>query len=135
MGSCCGSVGRAVTSGPRGPRLESSHRQKIVLNIYCQLYKENKQKEAGIGPFLKKTSCNVFFSVANENQDKDWHERAMQNLMIIFTNDLTRKNFYFFILFCSSDPIKKASHAAKTSLGRNLHPEKFQRKGTIQNLK
>ena len=45
-GSGCGSVGRAVTSNSRGPRFESSHRQKYKLNIYCQLYwiDENKEK-------------------------------------------------------------------------------------------
>ena len=41
-----GSVGRAVASYSRGPRLESSHRQKFILNIYCQLYwkYENREK-------------------------------------------------------------------------------------------
>ena len=34
----CGSVGRAVASDSTDPRFESSHRQKIILNIYCQLY-------------------------------------------------------------------------------------------------
>ena len=52
MGSGCGSVGRAVASNWRGPRFESSHREKFILNIYCQLYlkDENKEKEAGNGP-------------------------------------------------------------------------------------
>ena len=58
MGSGGGSVGRAVASDSRGPRFESSHRQKFILNIYCQLYwkDENKEKEAGNGPFFKKTA-------------------------------------------------------------------------------
>ena len=53
MGSGCGSVGRAGTSDSTGPRFESYHQQKIILNIYCQLYwkDENKEKEAGNGPF------------------------------------------------------------------------------------
>ena len=38
LGSGCGSVGRAVAFDTRGPRFESSHRQKFILNIYCQLY-------------------------------------------------------------------------------------------------
>ena len=38
MGSGGGSVGRVVASNSRGPRFESSHRQKFILNIYCQLY-------------------------------------------------------------------------------------------------
>ena len=56
MGSGGGSIGRAVASNSRGPRFESSHRQKFILNIYCKLYwkDENKEKEAGNGPFSKK---------------------------------------------------------------------------------
>ena len=30
VGSGCGSVGRAVASNTRGPRFESSHRQKFI---------------------------------------------------------------------------------------------------------
>ena len=59
-GSGSGSVGRAVTSNTRCPRFKSSHRQKFIyaLNI-CLLSTvywkdENKEKEAGNGPFLKK---------------------------------------------------------------------------------
>ena len=54
-GSGGGSVGRAVASDSRGPWFESSHRQKFILNIYCQLYwkDENKEKEARNGPFLR----------------------------------------------------------------------------------
>ena len=56
MGSGGGSIGRAVASNSRGPQFESSHRQKFLLNIYCKLYwkDENKEKEAGNGPFFKK---------------------------------------------------------------------------------
>ena len=60
MGSGCGSVGRAVAYDTRGPRFESSHRQKFIyiLNI-CLLSTvywkdENKEKEAGDGPFFFK---------------------------------------------------------------------------------
>ena len=63
MGSVGGSVGRAVASNTRGPRFEFSHWQKIILNICVQsiVYwkDENKEKEAGNGPFfLKKTLSN-----------------------------------------------------------------------------
>ena len=55
-GSGCGAVGRAVASYIRGPGFESSHRQ-LLLNIYLLLTvcrkDENKEKEAGNGPFLK----------------------------------------------------------------------------------
>ena len=56
MGSGCDSVGKAVASDSRGAWFKSSHQQKFILNIYCQLYwkDENKEKEAGNGPFLKK---------------------------------------------------------------------------------
>ena len=53
MGSGCGPIGRAVASNTRGPWFESA---KFILNIvYCELYRkdENKEKEAGNGPFLK----------------------------------------------------------------------------------
>ena len=58
VGSGCGSVSRAVASNSRGPRFISSHRQKFILNIYCQLYwkDEIKEKEAGNGPFFKKVT-------------------------------------------------------------------------------
>ena len=56
MGSGCGSVGRAVASKSRGPQFESCQWQKIILNITCQVYWKdvNKEKEAGNRPFLKK---------------------------------------------------------------------------------
>ena len=52
-----GSVGRAVVSDSIGPQFESSHWQ-LLLNQYilwsvCRK-DENKEKEAGIGPFLHK---------------------------------------------------------------------------------
>ena len=48
-GSGGGSVGRAVASDSRGLQFKSSHRQKCIYNIYCELYwkDENKEKEAG----------------------------------------------------------------------------------------
>ena len=63
MGSGCGSVGRAVASDTRGPRFESSHRQKFILNI-CLLSTvyskdENKEKDAGDGPLFKKKLCRT----------------------------------------------------------------------------
>ena len=56
-GSGCDSVGRAFSSNYGGPWFESSHRQKFTLNVYCQLYgkDENKEIEAEMGPILKKT--------------------------------------------------------------------------------
>ena len=59
-GQWCGSVGRAVASESRGPRFESSHRQKFnyLLNI-CLLSTvywkdENKKKRGREWPILKK---------------------------------------------------------------------------------
>ena len=59
LGSGCGSVGRAVASDARGPRFESPQSlAKFIFNIYFQLYwkGENKEKEAGNGPFKKQVS-------------------------------------------------------------------------------
>ena len=51
-------MGKAVTSKSRDPWFESSHRQKFILNIFCQLYRkdENKEKEAGNGHLKAKLS-------------------------------------------------------------------------------
>ena len=56
VGSGFGSVGRAVASDSRGLLFKSSHRQKILLNVCCQLYwkDEDNEKEAGIGPYFFK---------------------------------------------------------------------------------
>ena len=58
-GSGCGAVGRGVASDTRGPGFKSSHRQ-LLLNIYLLLTvcrkDENKGKEAGNGPFFKKST-------------------------------------------------------------------------------
>ena len=51
-GSGGGSVGRAVASDTRDPRFESQHRQTLSTN--CTLKDENKEKQAGNGPFKKK---------------------------------------------------------------------------------
>ena len=47
-GSGCGSVGRAVTSDSRGPRFESSHRQKLYF-LFEKIV--NKQNEAELAHF------------------------------------------------------------------------------------
>ena len=55
MGSGCDSVGRAVASDSRGPRFESSHRQKFIFIVFCKLYwkDENKEKGPGLAHFIK----------------------------------------------------------------------------------
>ena len=55
MGSCCGTVGRAVASDTRGPRFESSHRQNFinVFTINCIEKTKIKKKETVNGPFKK----------------------------------------------------------------------------------
>ena len=60
-GSGCGSVGRAVASDSRGLQFESTHRQKFILNIYCQLFwkDENNEKEAGNDPFSIKNKVGI----------------------------------------------------------------------------
>ena len=55
-GSGGGAVGKAAASNTRGLRFESQHRKVLLNVVYCQLYlkDENKEKEAGSGPFLIK---------------------------------------------------------------------------------
>ena len=52
-GSGCGSVGRAVAFDTRDPQFESRHRQNFIYQLYNRK-DENKEKEAGNGPSLKK---------------------------------------------------------------------------------
>ena len=81
MGSGCGSVGRVVASDSRDPPFESSHPQIFILNINCQLYwkEENKEKEGGDCPFLIKVyniddfpskSFTLQFAIVNRFKDK-----------------------------------------------------------------
>ena len=54
LGSCCGSVSRGVASKARYPQFESRHWQNL-FNINCINCKdENKEKWAGLGPFIFK---------------------------------------------------------------------------------
>ena len=89
-GSGGGSVGRAVASNSRGPRFESSNRQKITLNIYCQLYwkDENKEKESGMAHFNKKKWENEKKSLATDGNSH----------MVFTTYRLTRWIKYTFDL-------------------------------------
>ena len=57
-GSGCGSVARAVASNTRDPWFEPCLSQIFIYQFIDQLYyriDENKEKEAGKGPSLKKT--------------------------------------------------------------------------------
>ena len=72
MGSGCGSVGRAVASDTRGPRFESSYRQKkiYILNIWLlsTVYwkDKNKEKRGRERPiFLKKEKGHFTNEVKN----------------------------------------------------------------------
>ena len=48
LGSCCGSVVKAVASGTRGTRFESSHRQILyLLSVNCVERTKVNGKEAG----------------------------------------------------------------------------------------
>ena len=53
LGSGCGSVGRAAASYTRDLQFESRHRQNFIYQLYNRK-DENKEKEAGNGPSLKK---------------------------------------------------------------------------------
>ena len=78
IGSCCGLVGRAVTSKSRGSQFVSSHWQHFILKIYCQLYwkDENKEKEAGHGPFLNKTLIWQMTFQIKRDHERRGRERA-----------------------------------------------------------
>ena len=66
-----------VTSDTRGPGFESSHWQ-LLLNIYLLLTvcrkDENKEKEAGNGPFFKKTvnRKQLFFEIWHLLDSNPW---------------------------------------------------------------
>ena len=56
LGSVCGSDGRPVAFDARGPRLESSHRQTLILDNYlftvnCIKKTKIKNKKAGMAHF------------------------------------------------------------------------------------
>ena len=58
MGSCCGSVGRAVASIARGPRFESSHQQTFrtdinLSTVNCIEKTKINKKRPGIAYFEK----------------------------------------------------------------------------------
>ena len=77
-GSGCGSVGRGVASKSKGMQFESSHQQKIILNIYCQLYRkdENREKEAGNGPFLKRKKEMKMAEQKDESIDGNYGNKS-----------------------------------------------------------
>ena len=64
-GSGYGAVGRAVASNTRDPRFESSHRQYYILSTQlknCIEKTKIEKKQAGNGPFLKKTHLGMLDS-------------------------------------------------------------------------
>ena len=95
-GSGCGSVGRAVASDTRGPRFESSHRQKFIfiLNI-CLLSTEywkdeNKEKEAGYGPFKYNSTSTLLPCCDEKRSNEELNEEE-----IVDWNILTNKFLKF----------------------------------------
>ena len=82
MGNGCGSVGRAVASDTRGPRFESSHRQKFIniehlYTVNCVLKKRGREWPI----FLKKILHTV-------NGDNFWPMMRVFN--ILMPNSVTR---------------------------------------------
>ena len=76
---CVGSGGGSVVSDFRGLQFESSHRQKIILNIYCQLYwnDENKEKRGWQWPnFFKKRRRYVIVHL----ESRSWFEALVRLL-------------------------------------------------------
>ena len=71
LNSDCLAVGRAVASDTRDPRFESSHRKFYLLStVLSKLHRkdENKEKEAGNGPFFAK---DAKYSVAGSSMQND----------------------------------------------------------------
>ena len=74
----CGSVGRAVASNTRGPRFESSHRQKFIyiehlFPVNCVLKRQKiKKKEAGNGPFFLKKKTMAYKDNLEHNNMLHW---------------------------------------------------------------
>ena len=103
LGSGCGSVGRAVASNSGGPWFESSHQQKFILNIYCQLKKTTKikKKRPGMAHFLKNRQI-LIPTFGNTGGYCDWkvvktsfHEKTGKTVPFceaIFWLKLYRKN-------------------------------------------
>ena len=60
MGSGCGSVGRVVASVTRDPQFKSWHRHQFTFQLINRK-DENKEKESGNGPSLKKIIKHVIF--------------------------------------------------------------------------
>ena len=88
VGSGCGAVGRAVASNTGGPKFESSHRQ-LLLNIYLLLTfcrkDENKEKEAGDGPFfLKKKINDSYRSIFTAIFDLSHHHLKTKPQLMLF---------------------------------------------------
>ena len=73
LGSCCGSVGRAVAFDTRGLRFKSSHWQKLNICLLSTGYwkDKNKEKEAGMAHFFKK---NLMFGPWTDILILYWHE-------------------------------------------------------------
>ena len=62
-GSGCGSVGRAVASYTRGPRFESSHRQKFIEHLFtvnCIEKTKMKKKRPGMAHLKKQLQIGVY---------------------------------------------------------------------------
>ena len=68
-----------VTSDSRGPRFESSHRQKKILNIYtvnCIEKTKIMEKRPGLAHFLKRRRKRI------ESGEEVWRNRASEGFII-----------------------------------------------------
>ena len=81
IGSGDGSVGRSVLSASRGLQFESSHWQKFILNIYCQLYwkermnitdEEAHHNNAVVNISAFESTKSTFDKVASTQLTKNW---------------------------------------------------------------
>ena len=98
VGSACDSVGREVAKNTKDPRFESSHRRNFInlFSINCIEKTKNKEKEAGNGTFLKKTSS----SRTNSNRSRrPLNGASIARFPIHFTKS-SKTFFQRMILFC-----------------------------------
>ena len=77
---------KAVASDSRGLRFESSHQQKFMLYIFCQLYwkdKKKRKKRLGIAHFYNTATVKApWFRIkliVEINFDCCWNEKKVEN--------------------------------------------------------
>ena len=101
MGSGCGSVGRVVAFDTRGLRFKSSHRQNfnciLIICLLSTVYRkdENKEKEAGNGPFFKKNK-QIKQEVGNTSSKEEGECSLVDENAVVWSVLMYHKRIYSF---------------------------------------